>query len=253
MTLEQQIAAALNDPNMGSAELAELTSETEAAISLADQAAIQARESSLDLATDPKAAHAAIVEAELSRDRLKTVLPKLRERLASTIQSELHDKWLAGYQRVKMERDQLDSEFAEAYPRLASELADLFDRVLTCEVACNRVNHEASEFSGEMRRLHLDPSEIGSTELPGHWPPHKPGGKFNGLATAYASMMVPAPHPGANWGDPNNSIVQEQRRAVERNQAASAAHHIQAARDEEERINRQERERFAKRGPYARR
>ena len=103
MTLEQRIAAALANSN--SAELAELTSETESAIMLADQAASHARENALDLATDPKNhAHAAIVEAELSRDRLKTVLPKLRERLASTLQAEQHSKWLANYRQLSAER-----------------------------------------------------------------------------------------------------------------------------------------------------
>lgn len=178
MTLEQRIAAALANSN--SAELAELTSETESAITLADQAVSQARESALDLATDPKTAHAAIVEAELSRDRLKTVLPKLRERLASTLQAEQHSKWLANYRQLSAERDQLDAEFAESFPRLATQLVDLFDRVSDCDLACRRVNHEASEFSGEMRRLYLDPPEINSTELPGYWPPRKPGGRFTG-------------------------------------------------------------------------
>jgi hypothetical protein len=65
------------------------------------------------------------------------------------------------------------------------------------------------------------------------------------LAAAYAGSTVLPAHPGANWGDPTDPVVQEQRRAVERSQAASAAHHIQAAKDEEDRINEAERQRFA--------
>ena len=124
-------------------------------------------------------------------------------------------------------------------------LVDLFDRVeVTAIWPVEGVNHEASEFSGEMRRLHLDPPEIDSTELPGYWPPRKPGGRFNGLASAFAqTMMMPQPHPGGRWGEPEN---QQQRRAVaEKENAQMAAYHEQATSDEEDRLNREERERFA--------
>jgi hypothetical protein len=55
-------------------------------------------------------------------------------------------------------------------------------------------------------------------------------------------MTVPY-HPGGAWADPD---VQAQRRAeIEKQQREIAAYHQQAAHDEEERVNREERKRFA--------
>jgi hypothetical protein len=244
-SLEPRIVAALANPNIGSAELAELTAETEGAITLADQAANQARENALVLTADPRASHTAIVDAELSRDKLKAVLPRLRERLAKALAEERQAKWLASYQRVKAERDALDAEFAETYPRLASGLVDLFERIRTCDLACRRINTEASELAGEMRRLHLNPPEIELTELPGYWPLRKPGGKFNGLAAAFAETMITPYHPGSRWADPD----EQARRCAEteKENARLATHHEQATKDQEARLNRGERERFAAR------
>jgi hypothetical protein len=55
-------------------------------------------------------------------------------------------------------------------------------------------------------------------------------------------MIVPY-HPGDRWCDPD---VQAGRRAeIEKQQREIAAYHERAARDQEERLNREERERLA--------
>ena len=62
------------------------------------------------------------------------------------------------------------------------------------------------------------------------------------LAAAFAESMIVPYHPGPRWSDPD---VQARRRAdIEKEQREIAAYHDRAARDQEERINREERERF---------
>jgi hypothetical protein len=62
------------------------------------------------------------------RDRLLIVLPKLRYNLAAALAQEVVDRWRSRARRLEAEVDPLGSEFAEAYPRLCSELLSLFQR-----------------------------------------------------------------------------------------------------------------------------
>jgi hypothetical protein len=81
-TLESRIATALMADDITSSGLGELIAETETAITAADQAADEERVKALDpaISPDPKAARAAMEDAEFARDRLKTLRPRLQAR-----------------------------------------------------------------------------------------------------------------------------------------------------------------------------
>jgi len=75
--------------------------------------------------------------------------------------------------------------------------------------------------------------------------PRRHSGSF---AAEFVQSMVFALHPGQHWADPE---VQARRLAeIEKEQAQIAAYHQRAAKEEEDRINRQEREKFATSGKY---
>jgi hypothetical protein len=92
--LEKQIAAALVD-DIASADLATLINEIETAISEADASAEAERAKALDplLSPDPKAAREAMQAAEFARDRLRTVLPRLKERHKQIAAREYLTEW----------------------------------------------------------------------------------------------------------------------------------------------------------------
>ena len=84
--LEQQIAAALADAGIASADLAVLVQETEAAIVAADQAAATERERAHDPAQspDPASAYQAMQTAAFAANRLRTLKPRLQQRLSGS-------------------------------------------------------------------------------------------------------------------------------------------------------------------------
>jgi hypothetical protein len=79
LSLEQRIAVALSD-SIKSDAVAALIQEVEAAAQAADENATRAREEALDPAVvvDTAKVGAAVVTAELTRDRLQAALPRLR-------------------------------------------------------------------------------------------------------------------------------------------------------------------------------
>jgi hypothetical protein len=130
-TLEQRIAAALTAVDTSSTALADLVTEADAAIERAEQIAAQERKKGLDLVASPdaRAAREAVVEAEFTRDRLRTVLPRLEHRLDVQRDHEHRIAWRARYDELKPKRDALAHELEETYPTLANLLADLFSRI----------------------------------------------------------------------------------------------------------------------------
>ncbi len=85
----------------------------------------------------------AMQAAEFSRERLRTVLPRLRNRLRQVQAAEYTAQWRRDFERVEVKRDTLASEFAELYPKLVAQLIDLFRRVEAVDSECSRVNGSA--------------------------------------------------------------------------------------------------------------
>jgi hypothetical protein len=151
--LEVSIASALSNDNASAADLIELIAAVEANAIAATQEACAARERAIDLIASPdsRAAHENIVIAELRRDRLQAVLPRLRERLSQAEAGEYCDSWRADFDKVATQRDALAKEFQEVFPATINQLLDLFQRMVRNDTECNRVNAAAP--GSESRRL----------------------------------------------------------------------------------------------------
>jgi len=260
--LEQRIVAALANPNNGSEPLAELIRDTEAAAAAADRTAVDERAKAVDLlqSPDPKAAHQRVVDAEISRDRLKASLPKLREKLTAALEAEHHARWLNDYRSVKKQLDEAVTLF-NSYREHSEAIAQMFAVAVGMDREVSRINLNAPD--GENRRL--PPVELAARGMTGftrdnpslattvvlpRWDasartlwPQRP---TTSLAAEVASSMVAPPHPyPQGWGDP---AERERRRdAKERDQARSATFHEQAALDEEDRKNAEERQKLTAR------
>jgi hypothetical protein len=192
--LEEKITSALANGRIGSVELRELIPETEAAHAAAEATAQAEREKALDPVASPDSAKAerSVWAAEFTRDRLRSSLTHLHQRLGEVEAAERQHDWQEDYEAVKAKRDARAREFAELYPSLTAQLLDLFRRAEAVDEECSRVNAEAPQ--GEHRRLLgveltarklesfsiADPSVIDVVKLPdwSHsdrmiWPPPK--------------------------------------------------------------------------------
>lgn len=152
-TLEQQIATALADPHVASADLDELINKAEEAIAEAAATAEAERQKALDPIASPDATKAeqSVWAAEFRRDRLRSSLVRLWERLHEIERVESTARWKADYDTVKVKRDMLAKEFAELYPTVTAQLCDLFQRAKVIDQECSRIDGEAA--AGEHRRL----------------------------------------------------------------------------------------------------
>ena len=132
-TLEQRIARALSGDDVTSDILAILVTEVESGIVAAEETADLDREKALDPVASPDAAKAreAMQMAEFSRDRLRTALPRLQERLEQLQAEEYLARWRDEYEALKVKRDGLAEELRTIYPELETKITDLFTRIAT--------------------------------------------------------------------------------------------------------------------------
>jgi len=94
--------------------LAELLSETGAAIAKADRTVLEQNALSLDLgvtAAETRQARDLAFSTELTRDRLKLALPKLKDLLQSALADECAERWLADYHKVEPQATSLPKLF----------------------------------------------------------------------------------------------------------------------------------------------
>jgi hypothetical protein len=99
--------------------------------------------------------------AEFDRDRLCTVLPRLRARYQEVMAREEFDQWRADYEVLKVKRDALAAELCEVYPRAVAQFADLFTRIADNDEELSRL-HQARP-SGVA--LHLLGAELAARNL----------------------------------------------------------------------------------------
>jgi len=244
-SLEPRLAAALGNPNLGVAELSELIIAVEGAAASADQSVAAERDKALDMlaSSDIAAAHEAVAVAQLSRDRVHAVLPKLRERLSAALNAEQRDRWLEDYRRVKAQRDEAVAAFKH-YPSLAEKIVHLFATAAAVDREVSRVNGSAPD--GEHRRLKEvelkarnvesfsrdNPSIAKAVQLPDWgdsakmvWPPPQPS-----LAVQVATSMTYGSHPGGDWWQQREERAQAMREEQER---VAAFYEAQVRRREE--------------------
>jgi hypothetical protein len=142
-SLEQSIATALSS-DIASADLAALIAEVEAAIDAAGQAVETERTKALDplLSPDPTKARAAMHDAAFTRDRLRTLLPRLQARYEQVTAEEYLVQWHSDYEALKVRRDALVEELREVYPAAVAQLIGLFDRIAINDNELSRL-HQA--------------------------------------------------------------------------------------------------------------
>jgi hypothetical protein len=255
--LETHIKAVLGNTSASAAELTELIREVEAATTTAEETAKQERAKAVDLVAspDPKTAYQRIVEAEIFRDQLKTVLPKLRETLSAALAEESKERWLADYWRVRQQLDEAVTLFKN-YQQHAEQIAHLFAVAAEVDKEVSRINGTAPDgvhyrlLSVEltargMGSFTLDNPSLSQTVELRAWDNsgHKlwPHGSSGSLAAAYAQSVAAPYHPGPRWSDPE---YQTQRRAeVEKEQRRLADYYADATAQQEQRKNAEERER----------
>jgi hypothetical protein len=248
-TLEARIAATLNNPNAGSEALAELIEEVETAAFSSVETAEAERTRSLDLVQcpDPREARERIAAADLAGDRLKAAAVKLRDRLTQAVAIERRDRWLADYEKVREQRDELVEQCNAAldvYESAKAAVDAVVDRMLDCNLDIERVNHMGSElqdWSKELPPLETPSTWYGTKEQRRWGPPRISNG---GLAVACA-QSVPATYNPARWSDPD--VRAQQRAEAEKRQREMGEFYQRQTEAQEERQNAEERERFASR------
>jgi hypothetical protein len=161
-TLEHRITSALTG-DIRAADLAMLITETGRAFTEAETAAEQARERALDPVCSPdgKSARETVVSAEFARDRLQTVLPRLRARYRDVAAAEYLTEWRAKYETLKVERDALAAEFRAIYPGFERAISDLFSRIAANDAEISRLHHARPANTS----LHLLGAELVAREL----------------------------------------------------------------------------------------
>jgi hypothetical protein len=259
-TLEQRLGAALADETASASELAVLVAEAQRAIMDAEDEAKAEGQNALDWTRSPDARAAArsrVEDAQSPIDRLQTLLPRLQARQREVAAVEEVAKWEADYLRCEAERDALATELAEAYPRLMAMLADLFARLDACHRECVRIGssrprYESRRLQGpELKARGLErftrdePSIAQNLRIPDWansaktvWPPPR--------QRDFSVLAVPHdPRFSAEWSSPE---VMAAREAAARAENERMSGHYEAqTKAQEDRINREERERFAKR------
>ena len=125
-TIESQIAGVLSAADAKSDAIAALIIEVEAAAHEADATATKTREEALDPTTVVDAAKvgAAVVTAELTRDRLQAALPRLRASYTEVREQEDLAAWKADAEKLEVRRIQKMTEFADFYPPMYERIVD---------------------------------------------------------------------------------------------------------------------------------
>jgi hypothetical protein len=249
-TIEQRIATILNNENSGAAEIAEIVRDAESAVETADQAVEAERAKAMDVVRSPnvEAAHRAVAEAVLARERLRASLAKLRMKLSEAQAAEAQERWLVEFNRVEQKRDEAAATFRR-YREFSQEILHLFALAAEIDREIDHVNasapygvHQRLRYvENEARNVEFSrdrPSLAATVELRDWdnsgrmlWPQRHFG---SSLAVAVAqSMMMPT--VGDRWGE--SEIQAERRREIERSQAQQAEFYRRETEQQEARQN----------------
>ena len=144
-SLDERIAAAFAN-GAKSGDVATLIKDNERAASsaaeLAEQALIRALDPALS-ANSVADARRAMDDAAFNRDRLQAALGKLGERLKQLQDEEENARRQVICDKLKAERDQLAEEYADLYPTVAKQLAELMTRIAVNDREVDYLNKHA--------------------------------------------------------------------------------------------------------------
>jgi hypothetical protein len=163
-TIEQRIVTILNNENASAAEVAEIVCEAESAAQTADRAVAAERARAMDVERSPnvEAAHQAVAESVLARERLRAALAKLRMKLSEAQAAEAQERWLVEFNRVKQKRDEAAAAFRR-YRELAQEIVHIFALAAEIDREIHHVN--ASAPYGVHQRLRWVENEARNVEF----------------------------------------------------------------------------------------
>jgi hypothetical protein len=256
-TLEQRVAAILTNDNASAAELSELIREAESAAQTADQAVEAERAKAMDVVRSPnvEAAHRAVAEAVLVRERRRALFAAAAMKLSEAQAAEAQERWLVEFNRVKEKRDEAAAAFRR-YRELSQEIVHLFALAADVDREIDHVNASAP-YGVDQRLRHVE-NEARNIEFSGDCPSLAatvelrdwdnsgrmlwPRRHFGSLAAEFAQSMV-MPTVGARWSEPETEAAR--RREIERLQAQLAQFYQHETERQEARINRESDERIA--------
>jgi hypothetical protein len=214
----------------------------------ADRAVEAERSKAIDIVRSPnvEAAHRAVAEAILARERLRDSLKKLRTKLSEAQAAEAQERWQVEFNRVKQKRDEAAASFRR-YRELSQEIVFLFSLADEIDCEIDRVNASAP-YGVHQRLLHVEneardvefsrdrPSLAATVKLRDWdnsgcmlWPQRH----FGSLALAVVQSMMPT--VGNRWGEPE--IQAERRREIERSQAQQTEFYRRETEQQEARQN----------------
>jgi hypothetical protein len=254
-SLDARIAQALGNGRIAIDELHELLPQIEEAIEESDKTARAERERSLDPSIPPgdaeQAAQRASV-AEFKRDRFKTALPRIQQKLAEALKADYEDKWKAEAGKVTAQVAAATAKLkgiGVTYTDLATKLVEALREAKALNQEIDRINVAAPDnIKVEQLIAEADLSVWDGLRLPDVvgeggllWPPPQP--RKPSLAASYAAMITPVHDPAysADWAKAREARAE----AIRAEQQRLADYYANQTRQQEARLNREERERFA--------
>ena len=145
LSLEDRIAAAFL-PGIRSHEVSALMREVEAASLAVGEAADRAKERALEptlSSANVASARAEMEDAAFKRDRMRTALARLDERLQELEAQEEQERRWEVYKKATAERDALAAELKDVYPAFEARIADLLARIEASDREITRINGRA--------------------------------------------------------------------------------------------------------------
>jgi hypothetical protein len=244
--LEQRISAALTDGRITSENVYALIEETTATIAEGEVGSAEEREKAFDPARspDPRAARQKMEDALFLVGRLKTLLPRLETVACEVRKREQVAAYAAKRDALQAEADAIEEQLVQIYGECSERIVDAFERASAFQ---DRVRQELPaippgvaafrKFDSSVARMLRD---VVLAALDGRqtlWPQQSTGA----FAAEFAQSMVVS-HPGADWSHPN--VLAQRRAEAEQVRRRQADYYQEQTKQQEERINREERERF---------
>jgi hypothetical protein len=140
--LEQKIMTALTADAATAADLAELVATTEVTISECEARAKREAENVVDpmLSTDPRQSQRASDDAAIEAGRLKTLLARLESRYREILHATARAKWKERFDDLEHQRNNLAAELKATYPKVVSQLVELFGRAGALDQKISQLN-----------------------------------------------------------------------------------------------------------------
>jgi hypothetical protein len=130
-SFEERIVAALTDHTISSNDLYELVEETQLAIVTAQNDATVAEKTALDPLLSPNASEArqAMEDAVFRAARLRSLLPRLKERVTEVAHHEEYLQWRAQFDPLKVKVEAAAAQLKQVYAKVTAELVPLFAEI----------------------------------------------------------------------------------------------------------------------------